>query len=378
MRCATPCIAMLAVFVLGAAGSANADSIARSGLPPTTGGVFVSCGEPERFLVVARRPGETRVEAIGPEGAEWSFDLPPMQYEYDQYQASPHGDAVVVTTEFAAGNSFLVTRQGAMRIEAGHVGGVDFEAGRVLIPMHATDDGTGAPEILVGTFDLRSRAWIGKHRVTEPVEITVDRDFLMRLSKDGKHFYYVVEERPGIPSRVEIRDVRNGRPVKQRSSLMGHGDIYDLLLLTATDGYLVAREGFFAVRNGVTTRISMPGGLGRAWRVLDLGHSGLQAVKADKGWAVRHWASGRWIASGRGHGEIHPAPGGWMLLEASTHRHGITYYRYRDRRALVARAVHDGEFPGQRGRGILVCANAYGAMGYEEGRFRWTPSHPVD
>lgn len=351
--------------------------LSKFGTPSATAGVFVSCSNPERILLVHRGTDRTRVSQMGPRGAIWEQELPAMEYENDHYFADPDGSGVVVVTSGREGDAYLAGDSGVIPLDIGHVAYADFAAGRALVVGNRrAADGRQGPFILA-IYDLRSGMLVARHEVAEPIEQTVDRDFLARLSSDGRHLFYVTVEQPGNPARVVIRDVGSGLSIGQRSPLNAHGELLDLTLLTSTEGYLVTTEGLFLIKGGVASRVSLPDQVGQATRVVDLGDRRLHAVIGRKGWAVRHWPSGNWVGAGAGVGvDVGPAKDGWVVIDRSVTTPGIAHYRYGNGRSAIARRVPGTAVP--RDYDAFVCANAYGVMRYEDRDFEWVPGLPAD
>lgn len=351
--------------------------VSKFGTPSATAGVFVSCSNPERILLVHRGAERTLVRQVGPGGTIWERELPAMEYENDHYLAAPDGSGVVVVTSGREGDAYLAGDSGLIPLDVGHAAYADFAAGRALVVGNRFAADGSQEYSLIAVYDLRAGQLVARHQVTDPIEQTVDRDFLARLSSDGRHLFYMVAEQPGVPARVVIRDVGSGLSVGQRSSLNAHGEILDLSLLTSTEGYLVTTEGLFVVKGGVASRISLPDQVGQPSRVVDLGDRQLHAVIGRQGWAVRHWPSGNWVGAGAGVGVIvGPAKGGWVVIDRSVTTPGIVHYRYGNGRSAIARRVPGTAVP--RDYDAFVCANAYGVMRYKDRDFEWVPGVPVD
>jgi hypothetical protein len=351
--------------------------VSKFGTPSATAGVFVSCSNPERIVLVHRAAERTLVRQVGPRGTNWQRELPTMEYENEHYLAALDGSGVVVVTSDREGEAYLVGDSGLVRLDMGHIAYADFAAGRVLVVGNRfAPDGSQAAS-LIEVYGIQSGQLVARHDVADHIEQTVDRDFLARLSSDGKHLFYVLAEQPGLPARVVIREVASGLPVGQRSPLNAHGEILDLSMRNGSDGYLVTTRGLFVVKGGTASRISAPVEAGDPWRVIDLGAQQLHALVGKQGWAVRHWPSGRWVGSGEGVGvTVAPANDGWVVIDRSVDSSGIVHYRYGSGRAGVARRVPAASVP--RDYDEFVCANAYGVMRYSDGRFDWIPGTPVD
>lgn len=361
-------------------GMAHAGSIPRSGIPNTTGGVAMSCSDPEKFLVVKRLENSTDVLQLGPKGKNWHVQLPRMNAEYDQYYLSPDGTAAVIITSPNDGEAYLVTgNSGATPIADGYVSSVDFQHGKVLVATGTFQNGRKQEVTRVRIYDLHSGKMTADIRFNDVTQQSVYRGWTFKLTEDGKAFYYLQQAMAGIPGGLTIRDAMTGK--KRMQSLVLDdgsnlkGEIVDVAMMSESRGHLVANIGnLYALSPHGLEPIPIPESIGRVEHIVQSSRTPLQGIIGSAGWGIRNSESGRWTLIEKGFG-VHLQAGGdaWTVVDQHMHSAGIRVYDMSTTSARKTRNL----------RGIvgddqtLVCANAYGAMRYEDGKFNWHQTAPT-
>lgn len=353
----------------------HAGTVSSFGVPSWTQGTFLGCANPAKMTLVSRNSGATVVQQIGPQGVNWRVDLPPMKTTYDQYFASTDGDSVVVMTSPSEGRASLVVQGKEVPITDGFVADVDYQAGRVLVVTNMISKAGPPAGVRFRIFDVSTGMLVGDHQEARPIERTVDRDFVSRLSFDGKAFFYVLAEQRGVPASLMVRSVSSGIQRKlEPDPIRGgelEGEIIDIRMDSQRRGYLVTTGGLFTWVEDRVSKVATTGDIGDVRRIAYIGHSQLHAVIGSHGWGVRSWLTGQWIASDKGSGvDVHPAFGGWVAIDRSQGSSRVTYYQYGGERVRVARELASPVIA-QRN---FVCANAYGAMINGPNGLEWEPT----
>ena len=367
-------------LVMIACGVAHASVIPRSGIPNTTGGVVMSCFDSEKFLVVKRLEHSTDVLQLGPKGTNWRVQLPKMKAEYDQYYLSPDGVAAVIATSPNDGEAYLVTEKyGATPIAEGYVSSVDFQHGKALVATGTFHNGSKQDITRVRIYDLHSGKMTGDISFTDVTQESVYRSWTFKLTEDAKAFYYLQQAQAGIPGGLAIRNATTGK--KRMQSLVLDdgsnlkGEIVDVAMRSESRGHLVANIGnLYAVSPQGLVPTQVPESIGRVDRIVQSERTPLQGVIGSTGWGVRNPESGRWALIEKGFGiSLQAGADAWTALDQHMQSTGIRVY---DMSAAAARKTRN--LTGIVGDDqTLVCANAYGAMRYENGKFKWHQTTPA-
>lgn len=362
---------VLGAFVAIPVSSATGGVVVHSSAADETAGVFISCANPDSVIMITNRGPHTLVAGFGPD-EKWEVKLPANKLKYRENYVALDGEAAIVRSSEDPGDSYLVTRRGAVAIDGGHVSIVDFSDDRVLIARNFIGNEGIVAETRIAIFDVTSGTKLGDHVVRGEIKRTVDRHLDARLSGDGKVFYYIAENAAG-ESRVVIRDAASGVEVKGQADLLSHGEILDLMLTSAAHGYLATTEGLFELRDSGLREIALPRDIGRVTKIVPLNERRYGFVASD-GWAVRDFVVQDWLASGLGMGfDIRPAEGGWVLMNRSVTHPVLELHSVAAGTPKVTRRLRQVNHLRQ---GELVCANGYGVMRYHRGDFDWVPSEP--
>ena len=365
----------VALACLLASGESLSGVVAQARVPNTSGGATISCRNPVQTLGIVRTKDSTRIFQARPDGIHWQIDLPPMIAEHDQYWMAPDGAAAVVaiSTHADTAEAFLVTgHHKAIEID-GVVLSVDFQGDLALV---ATVDHRAAgalaanedPETNAGTrirvYSLSSGKLVGDTWFADAVPLIM-KEFYVRLSGDGRHYYYVAN----ISGRemAVVRDVVSGQKHEWGYSIAG--SINDMLMYSQSRGHVVRGGKVYRLGGRELIPVQPNDDVGAVDRLVESVDRSIQAVTGN-GWGVFDTSTGSWIATGKG-SSLHSSKWGLTVVDMSIDSKSVRTYDFPGMEPRLVRSS-SGETLDAR---TLVCANAFGFMKYRSGAFIWHKSN---
>ena len=345
--------------------------------------VKMACDNPQQILQVQTSKNGLAVVQSGPSGTRWDMRLPAAAGKTQSY-LSPDGQAALIITNVDHGRGFLVTgNEQATPIDDAYVHAVDFRAGRALVATLKPQQGRQGGSVRVRVYDLQRGGLLGDTRIDDwdSFDIwTLERDWHIKLSEDGRAYFYVREHDLPAGSRPElvVRDARSGaRTSFPLAQLRGPSlqTVYDAVLPTPETGYVATGKGVYAI-NAKGPQPLVVSGAGGGPETLVYSSKARQIGVAGTGnWGARvhDLGNGAWhvLEPGRGYAlDLKETGGGWTVVDESPRNGGIRHYDVTASGARVLRRLSDA----RAGHPEVACANAYGLMRQEGKRFRWHPT----
>lgn len=351
-----------------------------------SGGVRISCANPQRVLGTVRTADAITVFQAGPAGVRWKVELPPLARERVDVNFAPDGSAAVISQSVGPGapRGFLVNGRGEPIQIDGGVGIVDFQGRNVLIATHvpATDKTPTGTRVRV--YNLDSGEMLGESGFQDELWATHDADqqFMLRLAEDGRTYYYIRWTRSAGDELVvrdvvtgAIRAIHDNSPTAQAvvDNRIANAGIHDALLY-ADRGYMIAGGKLLAIEDTGRVAIETPEAMGWPSALVESSDAARQVVVGDRGWGVLDTPSGRWLmVEPGGYASVLPGEREVTVVDMSLHTPGIRAYDVSVPRPVMARSL-----AGPIDREAFLCANAFGYLSRGDGRIQWhrTVAHP--
>lgn len=356
-------LVFLCPFVLGYAHSAV---VARARVPPTYNGTFVACNAPTRLVSIVRGKDSTTALQTMPSGIRGKALLPAMESAYDQYWAAADESAAVVATSVRSpGLIHLVTWTNRPVELVGVVLDVDFQKDQVLVATALDGD-----RVRVRILDSRSGNIVADSMFHDSIGTDIGY-FSMRLTEDGRSYYYIKFSDAGARV-VMIRDVVTGEVVA--TSPAGIGDVDDVSMFSKKRGILAAGGKAYLWGEGAPEMVRLEPAIGWINEIIEPGGSGIYAVRGRAGWGV-----------------IDPRTADWKLVVPGLAQNLLVDSSYLTHLSLVGEtptlSVYDfsGVHPrlvrrigsGSAVQGDVACTNAFGMMISRDGKFSWQKALPI-
>lgn len=380
-------LGLASAAMLLALGPAIAGSYGQAFVIDTSGrGVQISCANPHRALGTVRTNSATTVFQAGPAGVRWQFQLPPMATEFDYSWFAPDGGAAVValSVRAASAKAFLLTGDYLPVEIDGPLMDVDFQPGRVLVASNMLDAGE-SDATRVRVYDLASGDVLGDSMFADDLafEVTHDADkqFIVRLSADGRYYYYIRWTRDAGDELV-VRDVATGDLEASYDTDINAGtvdaglrvtNINDALLYADGRGYMVSGGGLFRIDGADFTPIETTPAIGWAAELVESRDGTLQAVVGRNGWGIFDIVGGQWLMNERVryHMNLRWGDAGLVVIDQSLGAAGLKVYDVSGGQPRLTRSVVDKRLSQHQS---LVCINAYGFLAYQDDKQHWTPT----
>ena len=341
-----------------------------------TGGIANSCANSSQLLQVQKLSKSTEIVGIGPTGERWRRTLPASSEKSLPFHASSKGNAVVLATNLAGGEAFLVTDERTISIDNGYIQSADFANGHTIVVTTVVEENKPRSDTRVRVFRNKTGAIVGDYVITDAERISekpLEREWSFRLSSDAKYIYYFKSAYDAAFKELAIVDVNSGRTKGLALRLTDNSawthQVYDAVLLSGDSAIITSGlgGGLYYLNSEGAREIETPSSIGTIERLQYVPERQEVATIGQSGWAIRSLRDSSWKLgeSGTGLVRLQPDSSGWTASDRKSSS-PVRFYTLQGGQYTLTRSLKNIPRSAK-----ISCVNSFGAMVLDGGEFVW-------